>query len=1420
MDEPRFQIERVDSGDGGLHGMLCRAAPSPGQPPLRIRILEVEEPGAALRSLESLKQRLAATRNPAIPPLLSFGLAASGSIYVATPWIEGTPLLSFAAEAPISVVADILQQLAAALAVLHQSGVAHGSLAPSRAIVSAGPPPRLVLHDAGQRALHSVSPPDAARDVRDLAGLIDQVLNRSKTLPAAAQRLADQWQEVSALLLAEGAGASTIEQAARRLRQLADALRAPDSATTQPDSATTQPNSADPTVRRIPAASNEARWESGPEICAPALHGTCQQIVAEAVARFSPARADQRSPAQPAAPRDPLVGRVLGHFRLERRIGAGGMGAVYEAVHIKIQKRAAVKVLSAQLARNREYAARFLNEAKAVNIISHPNLVEIFEFGQEPDGTLFLVMELLNGELLADRLQRSPEGLDRKLALRLAREVADALVLAHQNEIIHRDLKPENLMLVRDVRSGLEHAKILDFGIAKVKPRSLDPDAEEYTEIGRIMGSPEYMAPEQFGQAGAVTGRADVFALGLVLCVLLSGHLPYSGNSLSQIQSDKELKLPQRASQALQGFLRRMLAFDPEQRPLMTEVVSALEQELRPQRGWLLPVAVSIPVVLVIAAAVRWLVVPDPLAGLQRYRDIQPLAERVLEEGVRSQNQTVRRLSLRAVGTTRRADLFRLLVPPLAAHAQGGARAGRADREELLDAVFAAGELGTEEARPYLEKLAAPPLESPIAAASAGVLCLQGWSARCRELGAALPKLKAGEQHAAARMLCAGGDESGCQVLRVLTALPSTVSLEVLDAWSLLARRGDEQAVQKLRAQGQDATNPLLKLGALSKLVGLRGPAAASATAMKELEETAGSAHDGALIAAVLCAQLHRPAGRALLLEALANGRQTPLDRAQIAAALAELGQLEIVGEPLVQTLRAEQEPIEVRIAAAAALLRLLGASQQGLRAQNLSRLTSAQTAASWLSGADEESVAGALPADESERRIVLFELRNRRTQRAIDLLVRALDEPSLLVRGEALRSLLRLRQGAQRADRERLDERLRGALLRLEQGTTPAERVLTAVLRLRLGVKSQNGSMGELQDRNEDPAIRELIVGFLDPKTEHELLLAALKDDSFAVRFRAACLLAEAGSDAGQVVLREALRLQDGRALIAYEYLRQLGRLGGLGHGLDFAALLVGEQQLWVRFQATLALQALPPDEALPLLRQNLSDPAATIRTATASLTAEFFARTKDRRFLELLLLLRGDEDAAVRWRAERILAAYLGTPQTPTAPPVPSAPSPSPAVDAVVPREPKSPADLSRQPPRDLGAQPHDLSRRNQTIPPPPALPKVDTGPGDRLAEKAQEFERKHLIPDAMNKWQSILDLPGTQRSQQIYQQARAAVARLRAELASYERTVAAPGGQCRPEGKKTWVFPGLQSVSCGTEVRRIKFSQGEHKSVSCCP
>ncbi|HET7501360.1 MAG TPA: serine/threonine-protein kinase [Kofleriaceae bacterium] len=214
----------------------------------------------------------------------------------------------------------------------------------------------------------------------------------------------------------------------------------------------------------------------------------------------------------------------VGPYRVVRKIGEGGMGAVYLGEHTLIGRRAAIKVLLPELSSKRESVDRFFNEARATIAISDPGIVQVFDFGFTADNVAYIVMELLEGEQLNLRLSRLGM-LTPADALRVCRQAAGSLGAAHAAGIVHRDLKPENLYMVRDPEApGGERVKILDFGIAKLSDEVLD---RVRTRTGAVLGTPVYMSPEQCHGADKVDFRADIYSLGCVLFHLLTGRPPF-----------------------------------------------------------------------------------------------------------------------------------------------------------------------------------------------------------------------------------------------------------------------------------------------------------------------------------------------------------------------------------------------------------------------------------------------------------------------------------------------------------------------------------------------------------------------------------------------------------------------------------------------------------------------------------------------------------------------------------------------------------------------------------------------------------------------------------------------------------------------------------------------------------------------------
>lgn len=248
-------------------------------------------------------------------------------------------------------------------------------------------------------------------------------------------------------------------------------------------------------------------------------------------------------------------------FKVVRRIGEGGMGTVYEAIQLKLDRRVAIKVLSQRLAADPEFLDRFHREAKLAAAINHPGLIQIYDFG-ESDGMHYAVQEFVDGENLSQRLKRTGR-LSVQEALEIVGSAAEALNAALTQGVIHRDIKPDNIMIAADGR-----IRVADLGLAKVVGEDSD-----MTLTGMGLGSPHYMAPEQADDAKTVDHRSDIYALGITLLTLVTGKRPFQGNSpYALIRAHAEQELPSGAElgtdlpDGVDALIRRMTAKQPVDR--------------------------------------------------------------------------------------------------------------------------------------------------------------------------------------------------------------------------------------------------------------------------------------------------------------------------------------------------------------------------------------------------------------------------------------------------------------------------------------------------------------------------------------------------------------------------------------------------------------------------------------------------------------------------------------------------------------------------------------------------------------------------------------------------------------------------------------------------------------------------------------
>jgi serine/threonine-protein kinase len=301
---------------------------------------------------------------------------------------------------------------------------------------------------------------------------------------------------------------------------------------------------------------------------------------------------------------DDRCGTIIGNYRILGLLGRGGMGVVYRAAHVYIDKPVAVKILHERFARHEDAVQRFLREARAATLIAHPNIVDVTDFGVLPEGGVYFVMEYLDGRSL-DSVVQDEAPLPLLRAINITNQIALALGAAHEKGIIHRDLKPENVIIIprpgrRELiyrhppadelvvapEGSFDFVKVLDFGVAKV--REIDESLGSGTLAGTVFGTPQYIAPEQ-ARAAAVDHRVDVYALGIVFYEMLTGRVPFDGASAIEVLAMQIREQPPRPSTVApagaevtpmaEALIMRCLDKDPARRPQsMAELCDELQR--------------------------------------------------------------------------------------------------------------------------------------------------------------------------------------------------------------------------------------------------------------------------------------------------------------------------------------------------------------------------------------------------------------------------------------------------------------------------------------------------------------------------------------------------------------------------------------------------------------------------------------------------------------------------------------------------------------------------------------------------------------------------------------------------------------------------------------------------------------------------
>jgi serine/threonine protein kinase len=521
-----------------------------------------------------------------------------GRLFIAMAFCEGESLKRKIERGPLPLqqALAIGAQVAAGLAAAHEKGVMHRDVKPGNIMVAEDS--RVKIVDFGIALLADETRLTRTGDVMGTTAY----LAPEQFLSADTDQRADLW----------SLGVVLYEMVAARLpwsggdeRELVDAIvkRAP-----RPLSALRPgiPQELERVVARALAKRPAERYQRAEElradllavaelVAAPGGEGPYEQTVVEAPLPPSRERLPSPPPPVPPAARQPaeprgqaetadrepgtadatpgidsaatperrpgggMIGRVIAHYRIVGPLGGGGMGVVYKAQDLSLERIVALKFLPPELTRDPDAKTRFLQEARAASALDHPNICTIHEVGETDEGHLYLAMACYDGETLKQRLQRGRLPIDE--ALETAQQVARGLVKAHRHGIVHRDIKPANLMITAD-----EIVKILDFGIAKLA------GAAGLTRAGSSLGTPGYMSPEQ-ARGEEVDPRTDVWSLGAVLYEMVTGRRPFRGEheqtvlySLFNDEPEPVQLLRPDAPPELARIIGRMLAKDPEQR--------------------------------------------------------------------------------------------------------------------------------------------------------------------------------------------------------------------------------------------------------------------------------------------------------------------------------------------------------------------------------------------------------------------------------------------------------------------------------------------------------------------------------------------------------------------------------------------------------------------------------------------------------------------------------------------------------------------------------------------------------------------------------------------------------------------------------------------------------------------------------------
>jgi serine/threonine protein kinase/HEAT repeat protein len=1021
---------------------------------------------------------------------------------------------------------------------------------------------------------------------------------------------------------------------------------------------------------------------------------------------------------------DIVVGQELGGYLIRRKLAEGGMGEVYEGIHTKIGRFGAIKVLKLEFCRSEDVVERFYQEARAVNAIRHENIVDIYDFGRDPHGRVFFVMEYLEGEPLSARIRRG--ALPWPEAFPILEQTLRALKAAHDKGFVHRDLKPDNIWL--KYVDGRIQVKLLDFGIAKLI--GTDSPRDKLTQTGSVIGTPHYMSPEQINGSRTIDHRTDIYALGVITYEMFAGITPFGGETLQAIMTGHLFAEPPRLAAIppnlgvpapIAEIVDRMLVKDAAGRygsvadvladlhdvngnrwPAIAETLNRVRptrppapvaQAATPPRGTrkrTVVIATSLAVVVAAAGGIAiWKSQQDPSVSVK-----QPDGHTIEPPGPKPQPPVSPRIDDEAVRKT----------------AQGLLRASLKETEPTVrtQGADALGKTKDQPSVPALTELTEKDPDAEVRGHAADALGTIGAPAAVQLLGkletAAPPPLKVWYASALARL---GDKEAAKRLLAYAHAKDLAVSFKAGLTLADLSRPGDKKAIAALKAIAVheaelNSLAPYAGALILTKLAALRDAAArkvlyalldhqdegarlAAAEGLAKLGDDAGKqvlqavfanpASPNQLVAAVAQISLGEYGGLDLIAAKL--DAKDPGTRRLAARALGEIGDRKSL--PALIAL-ANDKDWTLRIAAAAAIVAIVGLDPQVL----------AQASVDWTKGALESQ-------DWAVRKAAAGVLADLPEKQAVPLLAQAIADPDPNVRIAASKSAGKMKsadaaQKVTAAVKAESDPQVKEQQVKAlgEIGSPVAHDTLAQIAEEpgRIGVFAA-GSLIAVGDASGKakldaavaaPAVELRLAAVQAASTaKNPIVVPTLKigvaDRVFEVRFTAAEGLATfmAEKAAAVPVLTAALESKDvgviGRALAA------LTRLGEqIEDKVQTPAEMLDSADPKLRLAAVPIVRAMPTSEGVPLLRRLVADPDQDVRHAGVDAIEVVATKDKDQA-IKLYKPLVSDHDPVVRSKASGQLARLVPPPppassQPPQQSQPPQPAPPKPAVDDTFPK------------------------------------------------------------------------------------------------------------------------------------------------------